>query len=155
MAAEKYLYDTWFRIQWKGIDLSSDTIKACLLTSSYTFDASHQDLATVLGSPSCEVEQVDSPDNGYTTGGETLTGCSVTYETSPQKTIFDADDVEWAALTATFRYAVYYIEGTIDGITNPVLSCVLLDNTPADIVQSGTAYKLEHNASGIMDSSEA
>lgn len=155
MAAELYFYDTFFRIQWKGMDLSSDTVKALLVTSSYTFDASHQDLETVLGSPSCEVEEVASPDNGYTAGGETLTGCTVTNETSPQKTIFDADDVEWAALTATFRYAIYYISGTIDTLLNPVLCCVLLDNTPADIVQSGTAYKLEHNASGVFDSSEA
>ena len=42
----------------------------------------------------------------YTLGGQDLTGTSVNLDTANDFVYFDAADVTWAVLTATFRYAV-------------------------------------------------
>jgi hypothetical protein len=128
----------------------SDTLKVCLVTDAYTFDATHDVLADVLTSPSPEVEAIASPDNGYTQGGETLAGKVVSLTDSPSQSSLDADDVVWAALTATFRYAIIYAEKSVSPIENPLIACILLDTTPADIVVSGIDYKLQLSTSGLM-----
>lgn len=151
MAAETFFYDTFYALQWAGLNLNTQTVKVLLVTSDYTFDASHESMAEILTSPSPEVPQVDSPSNGYTTGGKTLTGTGISVSASPKMTVFEADDVEWNPLTATFRGAIYYIDGEVDGITDPPLFYLMPDNTPADVVISGTNYKLEHSA-GVMTS---
>lgn len=152
MPAQMFFYDNYYDLQWGAMNLKTADIRVMLVTSDYTFDASHETIAAVLGSPSCEVAAIASPSNGYTTGGELLANGAVTVVASPKTTQYDADDVVWTALDATFRYAIYYIDGEVEGITDPPLCCVLLDNTPADIVVSGVDYKLQHSANGLFTS---
>lgn len=137
------------------IDLDTNTINLALVTSSYTPDAAHDVLADVFGSPSCEVEAVASPSNGYTAGGEEVGTKTLTQTDSPAETVFDAGDVTFSALTATFRYGILYAVGTLNGIVNPLIGYILFDNTPADIVMTGIDFVVQWNASGITKIAKA
>jgi hypothetical protein len=134
------------------IDVAHDTIKVMLVTSAYTFDATDDILADIIISPSPEVTAVASPDNGYTTGGEALTGQAVTFTDSPSQSKFDANDVTWTALTATFRGAVIYASGTLgdDNVVDPLIAYILFDTTPADVVVNGINYTIQWSANGIF-----
>jgi hypothetical protein len=134
------------------IDLLNDTIKLALVTSDYTPNVGHDVLADVMSSPDPEVVAVASPDNGYHEGGETLTGKTFTVTDSPSAGKFDADDVTWAALTATFRYGILYAEKTIGSpsIVNPLIGYILFDTTPADVVISGVNFTAQWSANGII-----
>ncbi len=148
MASSLTFYNKFRKyIQDGTLDLDTNTIKLMLVTSAYTFDANHNVLADVKASPDPEVVAVASPSNGYTTGGETLANAAVTYSGAVSK--FDADDVTWTLLTATFRYGILYASGTLNGVVNPLIACILFDTTPADITISGINYVVQWSANGI------
>ncbi len=140
---KKYLLDG-------TIDLDTDTIKVALVTSDYTPDAKHDVLADVTASPSPEVVAIASPNNGYTKGGEALTGQAVTLTDSPSASKFDATDLAWTALTATFRYGIMYSEKISGGVTNPLIGYILFDTTPADISVSGVDFTIQWSVNGII-----
>ena len=134
------------------IDLKTDTIKLMLVTSDYVFDAAHAVLADVQASPDPEVAAVASPNNGYTSGGAVLSGQTYLATDSPAQSMFDANDVTWEALTATFRHSILYAAKTIGSpeIVNPLIACITFDTTPADIVVNGVDYVVQWNAAGIF-----
>lgn len=81
----------------QGVHLSSDTYKIALFTSSATLDAS-----TTVYSATNEVVGT-----GYTAGGATLSGYSVT--TSGTTAILDwTTDPSWTTATITARGALIY-----------------------------------------------
>jgi len=138
MAASITAYDNlWKLLLTGGIDADTDTLKLALVTSSYTPSTAHDEWADVS---TYEV----SPGSGYTTGGATLANPVVT------TTTIDYDDVTWISLTKAFRYAVCYKSGSGGGLTNPLLFCVLLDTTPADIVSSGSNYSIQWNSTNKL-----
>ncbi len=90
----------------KKIDLVNDTIKVMLVTSAYTPNMdNHGVKSDVTGEVS---------GSGYTSGGATLTGKTLTQETSPNTWKWDANDVTWANTSVTFRYAVIYDDTHVD-----------------------------------------
>ena len=134
MASTITAYDTfWKLVATGGIDLDTDTLKLALVTSSYTPSTAHDEWADVSAN---EV----ATGSGYTTGGETLASPVATNSN------IDYNDVTWTALTKTFRYAVCYKSGSGGGLTNPLLFYILLDSTPADIVNTGSNYTISWNA---------
>jgi hypothetical protein len=150
-------YSSFYKYVLDGtINLASDTIKLALVTSAYTPSVAHDVLADVNSSPDPEVEQVASPDNGYTTGGEEVTGVSVTHTDSPSQATLDADDVEWTALTATFRYGILYAEKSVGSpaIVNPLIAYILYDTEPEDVVVNGVDWKTKWSPNGILTVSE-
>lgn len=140
-AATVSLYKSARTGYFKGsFDLLDDTIKVMLVGSGYTFSADHDELADVSAN--------EITGTGYTAGGAALAGKTVT-EASGVVT-FDASDLTWAGLTATMRYAVIYAAKTVDGLTNPLIACVLLDSAPADVSVTGVDWTLRWSASGIL-----
>lgn len=79
MAAYWYL-NGLFKIQDRTINWASDTIKAILLTSSYTYDATHQFVSSVV---SAEL-------TGYTR--PTITTSTPTKSNADDKVYFPATD---------------------------------------------------------------
>lgn len=149
MASEFTLYSSFRKYNLDGtIDLDTDTIKLMLVTSDYTPDLAHEFLADINASPDPEVVVVASPSNGYTQGGQALTGQIVTNTSNAGK--FDADDVTFVLLTATFRYGILYAEKTVDDIENPLIGYVLFNDAPADIVASGVDWVCRWSANGII-----
>jgi hypothetical protein len=78
-------------------DLDTDTIKIALFTSSATLGAS-----TTAYSSTDEVAN----GNGYTTGGNTLTGASIT--SSGTTAFVDFTDTTWTSASFTARGALIY-----------------------------------------------
>jgi hypothetical protein len=153
MASSFTLYGSFRKYALDGtINLDTDTIKLMLVTSDYTPDLAHTVLADINASPDPEVVAVASPSNGYTKGGQALTGQAVTNSTTAGK--FDADDLTFSALTATFRYGILYAEKSIGSpaIVNPLIGYILFNTTPADVVVSGVDWLCQWSANGIITS---
>jgi hypothetical protein len=83
------------------IDWAADTIKVSLHTSSYT---PNQDTDDFFDDATNQI----AGSGGYTSGGQALTGKSVSYDAATNEERLLADNLTWAALTpsAAFRYAV-------------------------------------------------
>lgn len=124
----------------KGIDLSTGTYKVALVDSNYTFDATDTQWADASG------DEISG--TNYTTGGETLSGLSVTQSTGTTK--WDATDVTWSNATLTCRRAIIYYSGSFDSKTNPLLFAILFDDTPADVSVTGTDFKVIWHDDGLI-----
>lgn len=146
------LYNSFYQYIARGIlNLETDTIKIALVTSAYTPSAAHTVLADINASPDPEVVPVASPDNGYTTGGETLTGQTVTQVASPAVlSKFDADNLTWLSLTAEFMYGIVYSEKTVGSVVNPLIAYILFDDTPDDISIGGIDFIIQWPTAGIL-----
>lgn len=142
MSSTTQIYNPLRKYLMNGtIDLDTDDIKVALIASGYTFSAAHTHFADV--SPN-EVAN----GAGYTTGGKSLVGSLADFTGAIGK--FSADNPVWTGLTKTFRYAVLYAYGVLNGVTDPLIACILLDNTPADVVVAGVDYTIQWNPSGII-----
>jgi hypothetical protein len=89
--------------------------------------------------------------NGYTTGGQALTGEVWTH--SGSVVTFDCDNVVWTASTGSIvaRYAVIYVDATVNSIVKPLLCVSLLDTAPANVTATdGNTLTVAINASGVF-----
>jgi hypothetical protein len=85
-----------------AVNYTSDVVKCALLTSAYT---PNQDTHVFFSSVSAS-EVVGA---GYTAGGVTVSGRSVTYDASTNMVILAADVITFPGLTVSdVRYAVVY-----------------------------------------------
>ena len=103
------------KIMQKSIDMVNDTIKVCLLTSSYTFNPDHTTYASLTN-------EVSSSGTGYTTGGTNLAGTkSVTQNDTTDTGVFTTSaQHDFAGLTCSVQYAVLY-DSTV---SNALIACV-------------------------------
>lgn len=107
-----------------GIDFSSDTFKIILMQSGFTFDKdTHHDYGDVSGD--------ELPNgNGYTTGGETLVGVSITEDDVDDRTEITWNDVSWT---------------TAGGPIGPSPGAIIYDDTEASdslvgFIDFGSSY---------------
>jgi hypothetical protein len=117
-----------------------DTLQI-ILVSGHTPDIdAHDEYADVSG------DEYGTGD-GYTAGGETLTGQDVTQDNANDRGIFDADDVTWSSLgalaPATPSHCILY-DGTPAG--DPLICYWELGSTATN----GGDYTLQFNAVGII-----
>lgn len=94
--------------------------------------------------------------NGYTTGGQALTTEAWTH--SGGTSTFDCDNVVWTASGGSIvaRFAVIYVDATVNTIVKPLLCVCLLDTTPADVTATdGNTFTISINASGVFTVSGA
>jgi hypothetical protein len=83
-----------------SFNLSTDTIKAALTTSSYSPNIdTHEFFSDVTN---------EASGTGYTAGGMTLTNVTWAYNSSQDYAILTADPVLWTGITITARRAVVY-----------------------------------------------
>lgn len=114
-----------------NIDVTADTIKVALVTSSYTFSASHNFFDDITNELSTA--------GGYTAGGATIASPTVTAG------VFDATDTSWVSATFTCAGAVVY-KSTGTAGTSPLMFFINFDGnqSPAD-----QTFRIVWNASGI------
>lgn len=122
----------------KDIDLDTDTLKVMLCTSAYTPD---QDAHQYKSSVTNEVSGT-----GYTAGGATLAGVTVTYTGATNTLTLDAADPSWASSTITARTAVIYDSTPATDATRPLIAYLQSD---VDISSSGGAFTITFDANGI------
>ncbi len=134
---KKYIADGTF-------DLDGNTIKAMLLTSSYTPSVANDDIKADI------VANEVANGNGYTTGGVTV---AATWVRSSGTVTFDVADPAWTGSSSGFvaRYLVFYASGTLNGHTDPLIGYVVLDSAPADVsFAAGNTVTVQINASGLF-----
>jgi hypothetical protein len=122
----------------KEIDWDSDTICVALCTSSYTPDQTAHDYFD-------DITNELSTGNGYTAGGGTLSGGTITY--SGGTTTIDANDITWGTITGTAHYAIIYdVSAGTATSAQPLIAYVDFGD---DVVVSGGNLTITWNASGI------
>jgi hypothetical protein len=145
MAITAKMYGQAILNAFKGlIDFENDTIKVALCTSSYSVDQDAHDFFD-------DITNELAASGGYTSGGETIANCSLTYTAGTNVIKLDGDDVTWSAFTNTFRYAVIY-KSTGTASTSPLICYV---DFGEDVGATGTDYTIEWNADGIATSTAA
>jgi hypothetical protein len=89
--------------------------------------------------------------SGYLTGGQALTNESFTQ--SGGTATFDVDNVVWTASGGPIaaRFAVIYVDATVNTVVKPLLGVCLLDTAPADkTATDGNTLTVTINASGVF-----
>lgn len=113
------LYNAFKGTQLGGsniINLTTDTIKVALTTSSYSPNIDTDDFFNDI------TNEVSG--TGYTAGGATLTTKSITVDTTNDRAYLDADDTSWPSSTITnARYAVIY-KSTGVASTSPLIGYI-------------------------------
>jgi hypothetical protein len=117
----------------------SDTIRATLHQVGYVPD---QDVHDFVNDLTNEVPN----GSGYTTGGVTLTGKTITYNAGTNTVTLDANDAQWPGSTITARVAVISDRTPATAATQPLIGYQL---SSADISSSGGNFDLTFDASGI------
>jgi hypothetical protein len=122
----------------KEINLTSDTIKLMLCSSSYT---PNQDTHRYKSDVSNEITGT-----GYTAGGATVGSVTVSYDTGTNVLSFDANDVTWSAASVTARFGVLYDSSPGSDATRPLIGWI---DFGGDVTSTGADFTIAWNASGI------
>jgi hypothetical protein len=83
-----------------AVDLDTDTFKVLLTTSSYTPDQDTHEFRSDVTN--------EAAGTGYTAGGATLSGVSLTYDAASNEVRLTWADATWSTATLTARTAVIY-----------------------------------------------
>lgn len=134
------IYNSFKVDQMNGtIDLDTDTIKLMLVTSSYV---PNQDTHTRRSDVTNEVVGV-----GYTAGGVTLAGKSVTQNNTNNTGVFDANDITITTATITARAGVLYKSRGGAASADELIGYL---DFGADIVSTNAPFLVTFNVNGIL-----
>ena len=110
------------------IDLDTDDIYACLLTSGYSLDIdAHVDLGDITAS--------EVSGTGYTASGKALSTVSASKDTTNDLAFLDADSIAWTGATISARYLVLYKKAATPAASK-LIECIDFGESKA--VTSGT-----------------
>ncbi|MGW4325468.1 hypothetical protein ACWEKR_06205 [Nocardia sp. NPDC004573] len=133
-----YLYGPFHQSLLNGeINVVSHALKATLHTSSYT---PNKDTHRYQSSLTNEL----STGSGYTSGGLTLSGKSLAYDSSTDTAWLDCDDLLWDPSSLTARYCVISDVNSGSAATNPLIGLIdfeankTSDNGPFKVTIAGT-----------------
>ena len=141
--ATLYVADGTYNAGSPQVSLAAQPIKLALLTSSYTFSASH----AVYGDLTNEL----TTSGGYTAGGLALSSLALTL--SAPNTNFTGAAAVWTASGGgipAFRYAVAYINATVNSVVKPLLFAI--DNNGSDVpaTVAPNTLSVNWNATGVF-----
>ncbi len=109
-------YDNAKKNLWNGtVNLASDTLKVALVTGYTPNQATDQYWADAVAN--------EVTGTGYTAGGATLSGQSVTADTVNHRGKFTASNVTWSSSTITATGAVIY-KSTGNNATSPLVGFI-------------------------------
>ena len=119
------------------VDFDTAALKVSLHTSTYVPNKDHAYFSDVTNEVS---------GTGYTAGGVACTGLVVNYDAVNDRAYLDCNDPGWAALTLTFRYAVWRVDSG-SSATSPLVAWT---DFGADQSPAGTAVDLLIDATGLV-----
>lgn len=121
-------------------NLDTGTLKAAILTSSYTPNIDTDQYWSGISS-------FEASGTGYTAGGTDVSSlASWSYDTATNTVMFDITaDITWASSTITGKYVVFYIS-TGTASTSPL---IVWQDANTNIVSSGGAWTFSPNSGGI------
>lgn len=91
--------------------------------------------------------------NGYTAGGVAVGGQTFDPDGSdPSLRVFDSEDAAWlpSGGELSAAYAIYYRQGTYDGVTDPVLCVSELNAGAVKTSADGVPFMVSMHPSGIL-----
>lgn len=133
------IYDSYFKDLGDGVfTMGTDTFKIMLVTSSYTYDATHNRRDDITN---------EVTGTGYTAGGETLGTVTYTNDASNNRSLWDFADPTWASSTITARGAVIYKS---NGGASSADELVLFIDFEVDESSSNTEFKIQLNSNGMF-----
>ena len=139
MAVSAKYYGKFFTSAFtKKVDLSADTIKVMLCTSSYTPDQDTHDFKDDVTN--------EVTGTGYSAGGATLSSPTLTYTGGTNTLAFDGGDVSWAGSTLTARYAVVYDSTPGTDATRPLIMYV---DFGADVSTTAGTLTITWDSAGL------
>lgn len=121
-----------------GANATADNYRLALFSAA-TFDATDVNLADVAGTQL-------STANGYTAGGQLLTGVAVNLVTTNDAN-FDADNVSWTASGGSIA-AAYGILYNDSDASDPLVAFIDFEGTQT--AGDGTAFNVNWSANGIV-----
>lgn len=124
----------------KEVDWDSDTIKVALVSAAYTPNQDSHDYWD-------DVAANEVTGTGYTAGGATLAGKTVTYDSANNVVVLDANDAVWSNSTITARYAVIYDDS---GATNAQKVLVGYVDFGSDQSSTNGNFTVTWDATGIV-----
>lgn len=130
----------WMHTQQAGIDLDGATWKLGLAAAAYTPNRDTHDFYNDI------TNELPTQD-GYTAGGVTLGGFTITYDSASDQTRYDFGDPTWTFSAAvTWRYGFAYIDTAGASSTDPLM--ILLDWGTSQTVSG--IYTVTLDATGIF-----
>jgi hypothetical protein len=139
------IYNSFLRdIQNGTIDLDTDTIKLMLVTSAYTPNI---DTHTKRSDVTNEVVGT-----GYTAGGVTLAGKTVTQNNTDNTGVFDADNITIPTSTITARAGVLYKSRGGASSADELIGYL---DFGSDIISTTGDFNITFNAAGILTLAQA
>lgn len=129
-----------YNVGAKLIDLNNDTVKAALLTNSYTPDKDHNVWT--------DVSTYEVSGTGYTAGGQSLVNQAYTEDDTNDLAKFDADNPLWTSATITAAYMVLYDDTMA---TDDLMMCF---DFGGDKSSSGGDYEVQVDANGLFKSEQ-
>jgi hypothetical protein len=139
MTVTAYLYGAGLKaLVNEEIDWDTDDIRVALCTSSYTPAQTTHDYFN-------DITNELSTGDGYTAGGSTLANATATH--SGGTVTLDADNLSWAAMTGTARYAIIYdvSSGTVT-TAQPLIAYVDFGD---DVISTGGTFTITWAVGGI------
>lgn len=122
------------------VDYLGGTVQLSLHTSTY---APNRDTDDFFNDASNEVAN----GNGYATGGVTLAGKTITYDSGSDQVRWDANDAAWTfTASKTWRYGVIWIDTAGASTTDPLYALLTWDSDQS----VSTSYTLQWDAAGIL-----
>lgn len=109
--------------------LPTDTLKCALVTSAYVPDLDTHDFFNDITN--------EITGTGYTAGGVTLTGVTVTYNSTTNSAVLDANNPSWSSSTLTARGAVIY-KSTGVSSTSPLIRYIDFGTNQNSLVSTFT-----------------
>jgi hypothetical protein len=125
----------------RRVDWVTDTIKCALTTNTFVPDPDTHDFYA-------DVTNELATAGGYTAGGATLTGKSVSYDTGTNETRLICADITWGpgATFGPFRKGIIY-KDTGAAATSPLLGYITFDADQS--VNNGT-FTIDVDATGLL-----
>jgi hypothetical protein len=134
------IYNNYKELALNGdVDLTNDTIKLALVTSSYTPDQDAHDFFD-------DVTNEVGASGTYSAGGATLS-VTVSQDDTDNEGVFDATDVSFTGATITARGAVIY-KSTGTAGTSPLICYI---DFGGDIVSTAGTFTVAFSSEGIIN----
>ena len=121
-------------------DWAGNTYKLMLLTSSHTNNIDTQQYIS-------DVSTNETSGTGYTAGGATVSGLTVTVDDATDTAFLDATNLTFSNVTITFRYGALY-EDTGTPATSKIVA--IIDFTGADLAPYAGDFAITWATDGIV-----
>ena len=132
------IYNGFISKLFQGMDLSSISIKAALLNSTYVPAKQHDTFASI--------SSYEITGSGYIAGGKALTGVIIEELIGQDAFVMNADDVSWDPSTITARIITLYEE-----VTNDLICSFYMD---ADEISDNGIFEVQWHVDGVLKVSQ-